>query len=198
MFPLSSLLRFFLGVSPVFAQAGDPCAFVPGGCSGQNVLYNIINPLATLLISIAAGAAVLGVIVGGAMMVLNFGDESKVEKGRQAVYYSLGGFVIVLAAQAITTIGYDLAGGAEWSTMNFGPWSNPVVELMRWIVGAMLTLFNVVFVIVIMAAGYRLILARGQSEEYGRARTMVIWAIVGAIVINASYALVNVIINIGF
>ena len=185
----SNFLPWLL-LRPTPALAVDPCAIM-GGCPSGNYLWALIQPIGTLLISVGAGAAVIGVVIGGATMLLNFGDESKVEKGRKAVIYSLAGFAIVLGSQALTSFVYSYAFPVAAVS---GP--TLVEDVMAAAVTAMYSLFNIVFLIVITFAGYKMVIGRGQADEFNRARTMLIWAIGGAIVINAARAIVTVIMNV--
>ena len=173
-----------LSMPIAFAQTADPCLYV-GGCGGSNVLLNFLTPIAQLLIGIAGGATVLFVVLGGAQMMLSFGDEGKVTKGRMSIVYAIGGFLLVLSASMIANFvrlraGYIGAG-------------DPFLDLMAAMVDGILTLFNAVFIIMVIFAGYRMVVGRGQAEEFNKGKTMLIWVAAGAIIINVARALVNAI-----
>jgi hypothetical protein len=55
----------------------------------------------------------------------------------------------------------------------------------------MVTLFNSLFFVAITVAGIRMLLSHGKPDEFGKARTMVAWAIGGAIIVNLGKALVQ-------
>lgn len=188
MIPSAILVRIILWVTPVLAQG--PCVGIPGDCSSaENVLARFIPAIGRVWVSAAAGLAVIGVIVGGGKMMLNFGDESKIQQGKQAIVYSLLGFIIVLASQSIVAF-------VAFRTVE-ARGDEPLFDFMTAVVGAMLSVFNVAFVLMIILAGYRMVVGYGQSDEFNKARTMVIWAIGGAIAVNAAHAVVRVLLNLG-
>jgi hypothetical protein len=49
----------------------------------------------------------------------------------------------------------------------------------------------------VMFAGLKMVIARGQADEFNQAKTMLIWVAAGALVINVASALVNVILSMG-
>ena len=49
-----------------------------------------------------------------------------------------------------------------------------------------------------MFAGFRMVMTRGESGEFDQAKSAVKWGIIGAIIINISYALVYATFNLGF
>lgn len=60
--------------------------------------------IANNLITIGGIVSVAGVVYGAILMVLSGGDDGKVKKGRQAVIYSLGGFLLMLLAYPLVNM----------------------------------------------------------------------------------------------
>lgn len=168
--------------------ASDPCVGLPGDwCNPEHTLGDIAPVVAPILVGFAAGAAMLFTVVGGAQMLLSFGDDSKATKGKMSIIYALGGFIIAMAAQSIMAF---VREAAEPLASSF---DNPVVVAMGAAVRAMVSLFNVTFFTVIIYAAFRLLLAHGKSDEFTKAMNIILWAVAGAIVVNVSHALVSLI-----
>lgn len=195
------LFAFLLGTFPQVALAAppapgiDPCSTI-GGCSlsGGGIIALVIQNTAALFVSIAAGASVLFVVVGGFQMLLSFGNDSTVTKGKNSVMFALGGFALVLAAQAIVSfvVNNAIGGGLVLATVN------PAVSLMGVAVRMMLSVFNVAFALVAIGSAIRMVVAHGKSDEFGKARSALIFSIVGAVIVNVARALVNIILTAGF
>ncbi len=192
MKPHVSLAGFSVLLWAPFVHAAmpgaNPCTFI-GGCTPTNVVANAIPFIANLFIAVAAGAAVLFVVVGAFLMVIGFGDEGSIAKGKHAIVYALVGFGLVLLAQTIVAY---LASADMFGGLFMTP--EPIFEFMRIAVRAMMVIFNAVFAVVMVLAGYRMAFARGSADEFNSAKSMLIWAVVGAVVINVAHALVNAVL----
>ncbi|MCF7844682.1 MAG: hypothetical protein K9M03_02530 [Kiritimatiellales bacterium] len=190
-------IYFFVGlvassVSATALAAGSDtaCAFV-GDCGPVNALGSAIAPIGNMLVAIAAGLSVLFVVVGGALMLISAGDEGQVQKGKMSIVYSLVGLGIVLISQSfIAFIGAQF-GGLMGS-------ADPVFDFMKFAVRAMVVTFNAVFLLMMIGAGFRMAFARGSSDEFTKARGMLIWAVAGAITVNIASALVNAVMTLPF
>ncbi|MDD5623129.1 MAG: hypothetical protein PHI23_00245 [Candidatus Peribacteraceae bacterium] len=183
---LFALWLFLLSASQALAQ--DPCVGVPGGCSPENYLPRIVPVVGQVLVGFAAGGAVLFVVFGGFQMIMNFGSDPT--KGKMTVVYALCGFALALSSQAIVTFVNSRAAPLEGASV-------PQIELMGAMVSAMLNVFNVTFVVMVVYAGFQLIISYGKSSDFEKAQTMLIWAVVGALVVNAGHALVNAVLGLG-
>lgn len=187
-------------LAPVLAYAApgvDPCGVLGVGyCDaslGEGIINTGISQTGLLFAGIAGGAAVLFGVIGGAQMLLSLGNDSQVTKGRNALIFALGGFALVLASQAIVSFSVANASAAGLHTS-----TNPFVTLMASIVAIMLRVLNSVFVIVMVAAGIRMIISHGKSDEFNKAKQTLIFAVAGAFVINVAHTLVRGIFATGF
>lgn len=172
----------------------DPCGAI-GGCTlnGELIMSVTAQNIAALFISVAAGASVLFVIFGGFQMLTSFGNETNSTKGRNAVLFALGGFALTLASQAIVSFTINSALSANLQNAS----NNPALSLMATAVRQMMNVFNIIFVIVAIGAGFRMVLGHGKSDEFTKARTTLIYAIAGAVIINVARALIYVVLNAG-
>jgi predicted anti-sigma-YlaC factor YlaD len=68
---------------------------------------------------------------------------------------------------------------------------DPHIALMELIVDSALWVFNVVFALVAVYAGFRLLFFAPDSGAVEQLKKMLTYAVAGAIVVNLSYAIVN-------
>ncbi|MDD4628816.1 MAG: hypothetical protein PHE68_05495 [Candidatus Peribacteraceae bacterium] len=188
---LHRLLAFLTTSAIAAAGAELACRDVPGGCTPENAVAKLAGIIGSILVDVAAGGAVLFVVIGGALMLISTGDDGKATKGKNAVIYALVGFIVAVSSQSILQFVFTTASPLADS-------SDPLIDAMSLAVTAMLTIFNITFVAIALYAGIRLIVAKGKTDEYTKSINMIIWAIVGAIVINLSYTIVSSISSIGF
>ena len=172
------------------AALGNPCTGIVNCGTGANPLPAFVATAALALLEIASGLAVLFVVIGGALLVMNFGNESQSGKGKKAIMYSLVGWAIALSSQTIISFAVGRANLINGTV--------PHLSLMRLTVGSMLLVFNVVFALMMLFYGYKLVISRGQQSELDSVKTALTWSIVGAIAINLSYALVRAVAGLGF
>ncbi|HLD71263.1 MAG TPA: hypothetical protein VI873_01455 [Candidatus Peribacteraceae bacterium] len=182
---------------PISALAGAPPVIVCTGLAGcgsdpANVLFDKTLPLLIeVLANIAGGLAVIFIGVAGFQMVLANGDDGKISTARWGVLYALLGLCLAIASTAIVSF---------VSTEDYGQ-SNPGDLLLGGVLPAamriLITIFNVVFVIAIMFAGYRITLGGGKAEELTKGLAVIRWAIAGAVIINVAHAAVKAVLAIG-
>lgn len=78
----------------------------------------------------------------------------------------------------------DTAKAADLSQYN-----TPVPELIGNIIGTALSMISVVFFILAIYGGFRMMFARGKDDEFSKGKDILIHAIIGMIVILASYTI---------
>ncbi len=188
---LSHFLTFGLSFLPKAFAVTLPAAYCNGtiGCGGgpANIVYSALvgnDGIAQMMLRIAAGLAVLFIIAAGVQMVISLGDESKITQYKWAMAYSLIGFCVVIVAQFIVaSVGSENYGQIGDATqLPFNILSN-AARLLR-------TVLNVLFVLIMVVAGLRMLYAQGKSDEFETGKKMLTWAIVGAVLINLATAFV--------
>lgn len=186
-----SVLLWLAWVTPAFAA--NPCVGVTGCNASSNQLVGAVSPIAEMVVAFAAAFATLFIIIGGFMMLMSAGNESNAEKGKKYVVYALIGFALTLMSQAIVKFVFSNAVLIDIADPNNAPF-----YFIAQIVKMMLALFNVIFVIIAVIAGFRMVIGGGQSSEFDASKKAIRWAIIGAIVVNLSYAMINATLNLGF
>lgn len=140
--------------------------------------------IAEFMVRLAGGLGVIFVMIGGAITMLNWGDESKISRGKWAVIYALGGLGLATISQLLVSyIVTEDYGQGNTDDLIFG-------GVLPAIVNILLLLLNAVFAVVIILSGVRMARTDGKPDEYSRAQTMVVYACAGAVLINLSYTLV--------
>lgn len=193
---IQRLALFWLFTVPALVAAQDlrgsrVCDFVNGECVPRNTILGGLPALSDLVLAWAGGAAVLFVIVGGARMLLSFGDDAQITKGRTGVITALVGLALVLGAQVLVSfVGLNVATVA-------GDSSDPVLSTIGVVIDRGLSLLNIVVVFAIVVAGFRMIFAAGQEDQFTKTRTMLIYIVVGTVIINLAASLVRAVLSLG-
>ncbi len=168
------------------------------GCGSppENVILSAALPTAgAILIQLAAGGAVLAIVISGVQMVVSYGDEGKVGNARFAILYALGGLGLALGAAPIVSFvtsedyGQDVGGAGGDLLFSSGGVLASVIRII-------MLLFNVAFCIVIILAGLRMIITGGNADEYKKGGQMIKWAVVGGVVVNLARSLVHAFLNL--
>lgn len=180
------LISVLLRLIPV-AFAQDPCGGI-SGCAAEQGLAQFITPLAALLVNAAAGLTVVFVVISGMQMVLAMGNDATLSRGKNGVVYALVGFVLVLVSQSLVSL---IAARVIGVTPD-----NPHIQIMERVVVSVMLIFNALFAIVMIYCGFKLVLSRGQSSELDSVKQIATWAVIGAITVNLTYALVEATYNI--
>lgn len=191
---MTAILALLIGfVETAFAQAD---AYPPIICDGlvgcgqgySDVLLNNTLPIvATVLVQIAGGGAVIAIVVAGTKMLLSQGDDGKVTSAKQGIMYALGGLTIAITAASIVSF---------VTTEDY--WSDATIPgLLTSAIRIILTLFNLAFIIVVLIAGIRMVISQGASDEFSKSSKAIQWAIIGAITVNLAKVIIQAFLTIG-
>ncbi|MBT3835075.1 hypothetical protein HOF56_02390 [Candidatus Peribacteria bacterium] len=180
-FKIINLLALVIAFTiPESALALPPpiiCGIIPGcGQGPENVIHTAGVPLiAQILLNTAAVLSLIFVMVGGARLLLSFGNDDAFNRARQTIVWSLGGMITAIMSHRIVMIVISetyVTGG------------NPILDFLATVVNIMSMLLNVTFLIAVLIGGFRMVMARGKDEEVSKGKTMIIYAIIGTIIIN--------------
>ncbi|UPA22224.1 hypothetical protein K8942_04170 [Candidatus Peribacteria bacterium] len=192
---IGAALTSLLVAVPAYAVTlpSAPCSSEQFGCGGgaANIIMSALtgdSGIAITMLRLAAGLAVLFIIWAGVQMVISLGDEGKLSQYKWGMAYALIGFCVsILSEFIISTVGTEnygqIGGGTEL----------PFVVLAN-AVAIMRTVLNALFLMILVVAGLRMLYAQGKSDEYETGKKMLTWALVGAVLVNLSAALVNAVI----
>lgn len=185
------IASFVLAPSAAYAAQGlnNACSIV--GCSpiSSTAISDFAVQIANLMLYSAAGLCVLFIIYGGLLMIVSVGDDSRFQKGRNAVLFAMLGLALSLASQSLLAFVASVAVSSITS--------NPIVTTITNVSNLLISAFNALFVIAVIVGGYRMVLARGEQDKFNSGRQAVTFAIIGAIVVNLAKLITNYIYTLG-
>lgn len=74
-------------------------------------IYKLIDNASSIILSVGSVIAVIMISVGGILYITSSGDEKRVEKAKQTLFYSIGGFLLLILAKFIVFVfGQIMAG----------------------------------------------------------------------------------------
>jgi len=158
------------------------------GCGGQasNLFLTGIPRVALFILQIAAGVSVLSIIWAGFQMVLSWGDTGKIGQAKNAILFSLLGLgVSVLSQFIISSVVSELPSIPDNS--------NTIHLDLMYAAGRYLrNILNAAMALAIVVGAIRMVLAQGKQDEFAKGRTGVVWAIIGALVVNFAAAIASI------
>jgi hypothetical protein len=176
-------------VPRAWAQGARPpiiCGSLPG--CGTNPTANAILSSAAgwfldVVLTIVGAGSIAAIIWGGFLMVVANGDDAKLGKGKTAITYAIVGlFLAGGAGTVVSTLIAAVPGSGTFSPEG----------LLGYISTILLSLFDVAIVIVSILAGIRMVMARGNSEQFKRGLTTIVWAMVGAVIAHSASTIITI------
>ncbi|HHE45798.1 MAG TPA: hypothetical protein ENL05_00385 [Candidatus Moranbacteria bacterium] len=100
-------------VSPVLASAQLDTSV--GGATGLPIgsFYSIVNNVMFWLLAIVGMAGVIGFSIAGILYLTAAGDETRMEKAKNAMLYSIIGVVVALAGLVALQFAKNMLGGTS-------------------------------------------------------------------------------------
>ncbi len=177
---------FVLVFIPVSAHAElwIYCGGLPGCPSGfTERISSALLILLTRLPNYIYMLGVLFIMIGGVSMAVSAGDTEKVTKGKNTITWAVLGILVMQFAQTVV----NLVIIPEVNTRNVA--TDLVASLTMTIINDILILLYVILLVVAVFSGMRMVVAFGQEEEFKKGRDGLLWAAIGAIVINLARSL---------
>lgn len=198
--------------APVSAASGFSCRYFAGltswDCnvrdmsSEADLTFNIATIATNILtdVTVIAAYLVLGyVIYGGYMYMFSSGDPGKAAAGKKSLQHAFIGLAIVGSAYAIfSAIRIALIGNASLGSCN--PLSGSsciepgdmVTNLIQWFI-AMAGVVSVIFIVV---GGWGYITASGDPSKLQKAKSTIMYAIIGLVIVALAEVLTAFISNL--
>lgn len=185
---LSALIGSFVPAAAAQVPPPTPCPAILPGCGGPtNVLVTSLIPhLVNFALRLIGGLSVVMIIWYGLMLVVNAGDETRIGKARYAILYAAMGVGLSVVAQLIVSfvVTENYGQGATGDLM---------LGVLASAVRILLNVTNITFTLLIVYEGVRMVLSQGKTDEYNKARTGILWSIIGAVIVNLAHALVRLV-----
>lgn len=165
------------------------CDGIPGcNAPSANVIKDAAIPaVAQILLNSSAALALIFVIIGGAQLLLSFGQEEALTKSKKTIQWALGGLVVALTSHLIVTV--VISENYTNSSFTYLGFFGAAVRIM-------VNLLNATFLITILLGGMRMVTARGKEDEVTKGRKAIEYAILGVIIINVAPYVVKQIITL--
>lgn len=176
-------------VDTAIAQGPPPAPCIPGvpGCGGpSNILVTSLIPnIVGFMLRIVGALSVAMIVWYGLRMVTNRGDDTEFSKARWGIIYAMLGIGVASVAQIF--VSFVVTEQYVFNPMDVG------IELIRNGVRIMLNVTNATFAAMLVYYGILMVISQGKTEEYGKARSAVMYTIIGALFVNLAHTLVRLV-----
>lgn len=145
--------------------------------AGESQLSQIGQLIARGIQNLAAGIAVLWIVVSGARMIFAQGDDSAISEEKNALLYGVIGLAIILLIGRLVEVLYGPLGVNRTTLVADEGFSNEVygvVSFLKALVGTI-----AVFFIILSAS--RTLFSQGDEGEITKERTSILWVGVGLV-----------------
>ncbi|MDD3646370.1 MAG: hypothetical protein PHH06_03085 [Candidatus Gracilibacteria bacterium] len=168
---------------------------------GFRFVENIVYPLIGLL-EVLASIFFLGVaIMAFYKMITANGDEEKAKSGKMTIVYAIIGFIMIKLAKLIVSGIYGKidscgSGTSLISTSTSAScikaadihgFAKVMLEVINWMNG----FIGIVVIIMIIYAGLQIILSAGDEEKLKKAKSAIIYIVIGLILLAINYLILS-------
>lgn len=192
-----------ISVTPVSARDCEPFAGlvcwddkVPEMDSEANLKTGIAQIATNILtdLSVIAAYLVLGyVIYGGYLYMFSSGDPTKAAIGKKTLTQAFIGLAITISAFTIfSAIRIALVGNSALGFSNNAEAGSMVTNLIQWVIG----MGGVVAVIFVVVGAFSYMTANGDPTKLQKAKTTILYAIIGLVIVALAEVLVAFISNL--
>jgi hypothetical protein len=180
---LSLLLVPAVALAAAPAELWINCNGLAGCPSGwEEHFSSVLTLLLARMPVYVYGLGVLFIMIGGAYMILSAGDAEKVTRGKNTITWAVIGIFVMQASQSLVNF-----VTLEATTMI--PGSDLVTSATNTLIGSIFDLLYVAILGVAIFSGMRMVVAFGKEEQFNKGKEGLLWAAVGAIVINLADAI---------
>lgn len=218
IFSLSSLAIPFL-----FASSSAPPVMVPDGVGivgvgsakaagdvlDHWVFAEAIPEWISWLMMFSAGAAVLMIIAGGAMVMVGGAEEEWRTRGMQTVVFAIAGMIIAtLSYTSVEVLNHISLDGQNPETVLLNGVNGNIDgeliegrlqdELLPGIIQIALKLVATLTTVLLIYGGALMVLRNDDDEKVENAKKIILWGVIGLVIIAVAYAIVEGVTNFDF
>lgn len=168
------------------APANSPSATV------IDVVFAAFGGFAGLFAILAFGFMIFSAF----QIIVSTGNEESITKGKQGFTWSVLSFFIAIFSFSIIAAVHDILGGT-----GVDPLDNPddlalqtknyeFLGTFKTILQGITQITMVAALVMIVYAGIKMIISRGNEEQVTKAKTLLKWAVVGLVLMILSYAII--------
>lgn len=195
------LTSVFAAISlPAFAQVGKlnkfECQTLGLQCTGNDTAASLSNYILNVLnvfLGLLGVIALIAIIYGGAVYLTAGGDEKAITRAKNILIYAVIGIVVI--ALSVTLVNFVFGAVKlqlpDFAALDFLPGGNDLAGTVQKIINAFLVLIGVLALIYLIVAGIKYITSQGDDKRAGEARSAILYAIIGLVIIGLSWVIVN-------
>jgi len=164
------------------------------GYTAFDFLDKVIYPFVRMLELLASFAFLAMAFYAFYLIITAGGADDKAKKGKQTIIYALIGFFLIKIPRVLIETIY---GRAECDSGIFGicritsPDLSATVQIMAKIINYANGFIGLITVILIIYAGFLVLTGAGDDEKLKKAKSIILYAVIGIFLVVASYALFN-------
>jgi len=152
----------------------------------QIFIWTIVLNVIEMALVITAYIAVFFILYGGFQFIVGGSNPDAVSRARKTILNAVIGLIVAMSAIAINKFIFQIIPDAESGIPHVG---GP--ELLTSILNLFYFLVGAVSVIIIVLAGFMLVVSNGDSSRVARARNMITYSVVGLVVVIGAFAITN-------
>lgn len=152
-----------------------------------------------MMLRVAGIVAVVFVIWGGFNFMTSQAEPDKLAQARHTILDALIGLGLsIMATSIVVFVGNRLAPTSKTPSADIAKnLPNPSADAGRIVefANVAISIFAAVAVLVIVVAGFRYIIAKGEPQALTQAKNMIVYALIGLAVCVMAFAIVNFVIG---
>lgn len=187
----SSLLVALSAPLPAYAQDITGQARNPQQTNLQSVI-DILVAVIKFGLSFAAAIGAIFIVINGYQYIFSAGNPEKIEKAKQGLTWSIGGFILAISSVAIVTLLEQTLNSDREARVteqvggNAGAGDSAATIIEQ--LGVLLFLWGGgVAVLFLILGGYRYITSQGNQDQIEVAKKTILYSIIGLVVLFASF-----------
>jgi len=191
------MMHVLLSIGSLFVDQAHAIATLPIHCDGlvgcgdqpANLFLTGIPKVAMYVLQIAAGVSVVSIVWAGIQMGISWGDSGKIDQAKNAILYAIFGLGLSVLSQFIISS----------VVSQYVPTQDPTmlhINILRGIANYLRNLVNAVLGLAVVMGAIRMVMAQGRQDEFAKGRTTIVWAVIGAVVVNFAVAIASIVSGI--
>lgn len=158
------------------------------GSDLRNYIWTIALNIVAMVMGVMGYLAIGFVMYGGIQYMTAQGDPGKVAKGKKTIMNSVIGLAITMSASIISGAIVGIMNGAKGSAENGAAFFQEIFnKVFVW--------SGIIAAIMIIYGGIQYVTSTGNPAGISRAKTTILYSIIGLLVVIAASAIVNVVVG---
>lgn len=179
------------GIGNVIEQVGKPSnlpnfdaghskqSYQAGASQITSTIYYILDFFKYIL----GGIATLMIIVSGMKLILSARQVQDVmSKEKETLRFAFSGLIIIIVADQVVRLFFGTEGEVYRTGTDMQLAADQASTFAAGVTGLIRIFIPSIAVLFLVIAAFRLLISRGDTEQLGKAKTQITWAILGIIV----------------